>query len=148
MGGGGCKGSLLLIRILGAVLMHLTCILIRIKENINQATKYGRAAYLNQNLRRRSVIQLAGFRLWNLPIRTITDRGVLARHRRICQRCPAQVVDDEAHFLFDCQRTQPARVVYRHFFTTRSLPEFLNQSHKQIVGCIRMLICCIQDMEQ
>lgn len=82
------------------------------KYNIRPEPVYNMARYLSVGLSRRDITQLARFRLWNTPIRVITDQENLPRAQRLCKKCPEREIDDEYHMVFGCTALQTER---QHF---------------------------------
>lgn len=76
------------------------------------------------------LLELARFRTGSHKLAVETGRwhGV-ARENRLCQVCKCGLVEDESHFLFDCEAYRDIRLKYRQLFSNirrKDLGGFLN----------------------
>ncbi len=68
------------------------------------------AAHLNSNLPKPERSLISQLRLGVLPLRIETGRYTrLQVHERLCELCDSDQVEDEAHFLFDCDMYKDLR---------------------------------------
>lgn len=110
------------------------------KQHIRPDPAYGMARYLTTYLSQQDTVQLACFRLPNLPIRVITERASLPRSQRLCLRFQQQALDDKNHLVFECPALGDARTDFQDLLATTTLPALLEKLPRRVAKYITQLL--------